>query len=130
MTTSNAPPVAPRAFTLIEIMVTLMIVTTLIAIAMPQFLRAREVARARGCLKNLNTIIIAKEQYGMDNHLSAGATMPALSVLCGAGTATYIKTVPICPSSGTYTLGNLGVDPTCSFGTTLGTTEPFAHVVP
>lgn len=119
------------AFTLIEIMVTLMIITTLIGIAVPQFLRAREVSRARGCVKNLRVITIAKEQYGMDNHLGAGAAMPALSALCGNGTTTYIKgTGPICQSGGTYTVGNLATDPTCSIGTTVGSTESLAHVLP
>lgn len=119
-----------RAFTLIEIMVTLMIVTTLLAIAVPQFLRAREVARARGCVKNLNVIQVAKEQYAMDNRLAAGATMPALSVFCGSGTTTYIKSLPLCSSGGTYTIGDLATDPSCSIGTTVGSTEAFAHVIP
>ena len=119
-----------RAFTLIEIMVTLMIVTTLLAIAVPQFLRAREVARSSGCVKNLNTIQLAKEQYAMDNHMGVGATMPALSAFCGAGTTTYIKNLPECPSSGTYTVGDLSTDPTCSIGTSIGATAPLAHVIP
>lgn len=105
-------------FTLIEIMVTLMIVMTLIGIAVPNFLRAREVSRGRSCIKNLRTITIAKEQYAMDNHLSAGATMPALSALCGDGTTAYIRgTGPICPSNGTYSVENMATDPTCSIGT-------------
>jgi prepilin-type N-terminal cleavage/methylation domain-containing protein len=119
------------AFTLIEIMVTLMIITVLIGIAVPQFLRAREVSRARGCVKNLRVITIAKEQYAMDNHLAAGATMPALSLLCGAGTTSYIKgSGPICQSSGTYTVGDLMTDPTCSIGTTVGSNPALAHMLP
>lgn len=121
---------ALRAFTLIEIMVTLMIVTVLIGIAVPQFLRAREVSRARSCVKNLRTITIAKEQYAMDNHLSAGATLPALTALCGNGTTTYIKgTGPICESGGTYSVGTLDLDPTCSIGTSVGANQ-LAHVLP
>ena len=120
-----------RAFTLIEIMVILMIVTALISVAMPQFLRAREVSRARSCVKNLKVIELAKEQYAMDNHLDAGASMPALSALCGNGTTTYIRGVgPICPARGTYTVGNLGTDPVCSIGTTISSIEPLAHILP
>ncbi|WP_309713055.1 prepilin-type N-terminal cleavage/methylation domain-containing protein [Armatimonas sp.] len=117
-------------FTLIEIMVTLMIVTTLIGIAVPNFLRAREISRSRACIKNLRTITVAKEQYAMDNHLSAGATMPALSALCGNGTTDYIRGVgPVCPANGTYTLGNLATDPTCSVGTN-GANPTAPHVLP
>lgn len=111
-------------------MVALIILTTLFSIAVPQFLRAREVSRARGCVKNLKVIEMVKEQYGMDNHLSVGATMPALSALCGNGTTTYIKgTGPVCESGGTYTVGNLSVDPTCSIGSTVGAGS-LAHTLP
>ena len=113
-------------FTLIEIMVTLMIVAILIGIAMPNFLRAREVARANSCIKNLNTISIAKEQYAMENHLGAGASMPALSTLVGSGPLAYIKINPVCQSGGDYTLNNLGIDPVCSVGTGAG----IPHVLP
>jgi prepilin-type N-terminal cleavage/methylation domain-containing protein len=119
-----------EGFTLIEIMVTLMIVTTLIGIAVPNFLRAREVSRSRACIKNLRTITVAKEQYAMDNHLASGATMPALSALCGNGTTDYIRgSGPVCPSNGTYTVGNTATDPTCSVGTNAA--NPFApHILP
>lgn len=117
-------------FTLIEIMVTLMIVTTLIGIAVPNFLRAREVSRSRACIKNLRTIAVAKEQYAMDNHLVAGATMPALSALCGNGTTDYIRGAgPVCPASGMYTLGDLSTDPTCSVGTN-GANPIAPHALP
>jgi prepilin-type N-terminal cleavage/methylation domain-containing protein len=116
-----------RAFTLVEIMIVVLIIGILVAIAVPNFIRARESARARACVANLRQIDSAKEQYAMDNRLAQGASMPALSALCGAGTTTYIKGgSPACPSSGTYTVGNLGTDPTCSVGT--GAAVP--HVLP
>jgi prepilin-type N-terminal cleavage/methylation domain-containing protein len=116
-----------RAFTLVEIMIVVLIIGILVAIAVPNFIRARESARARACVANLRQIDSAKEQYAMDNRLAQGATMPALSALCGTGTTTYIKGgSPACPSSGTYTVSNLGTDPTCS----VGTTAAVAHVLP
>ena len=126
------PPNPPGhwAFTLIEIMVTFIIVTILIAIAMPQFLRAREVARARSCVKNLNVIYMAKEQYAMDHRLAAGGLLPPLASLCGGGTTNYIKNMPICQAGGTYSVGDLGTDPECSIGTSIGTTEAYAHLLP
>jgi prepilin-type N-terminal cleavage/methylation domain-containing protein len=116
-----------RAFTLVEIMIVVLIIGILVAIAVPNFVRARESARARACVANLRQMDSAKEQYAMDNRLAQGATMPALSTLCGAGTTTYIKGgTPQCPSSGTYTLGNLGSDPVCS----IGSGAAVAHVLP
>ena len=115
---------------MIEIMVTIMIITTLIGIAVPNFLRAREVSRSRACIKNLRTIAVAKEQYAMDNHLAAGATMPVLSGLCGNGTTDYIRGVgPVCPASGSYTVGDLSTDPTCSVGTN-GANLIAPHILP
>jgi prepilin-type N-terminal cleavage/methylation domain-containing protein len=116
-----------RAFTLIEIMVAILIITVLFAIAVPNFIRARETATGRSCIRNLRQIDSAKEQYAMDNHLGANATMPALSVFCGYSTTTYIKgNVPLCPSGGSYTVNNLGTDPTCS----IGTNAAVPHILP
>ena len=116
-----------RAFTLVEIMIVVLIIGILVAIAVPNFVRARESARARACVANLKQIDSAKEQYAMDFKLAQGGSMPALSVLCGAGTTTYIKGgTPTCASSGTYTIGNLGTDPTCS----VGTAAAISHVLP
>jgi prepilin-type N-terminal cleavage/methylation domain-containing protein len=116
-----------RAFTLVEIMIVVLIIGILVAIAVPNFVRARESARARACVRNLRAIDSAKEQYAMDNRLSHGSTMPALSTFCGSGTTTYIKgSAPTCPSSGTYTVNNLGTDPVCS----IGTGAAIVHVLP
>jgi prepilin-type N-terminal cleavage/methylation domain-containing protein len=116
-----------RAFTLVELMMVVSIISVLFAIAAPNIRGARERAQGRGCIRNLRVIDSAKEQYAIDNRLAQGATMPALSALCGSGTTTYIKGgMPRCQRGGTYTVGNLGVDPTCSTGTNAGV----AHILP
>ena len=118
-----------RAFTLVEIMIVVLIIGILVAIAVPNFIRARESARARACVGNLRQIDSAKEQYAMDNRLSQGSAVAGgtLASLCGTGTTTYIKGgAPNCPSSGTYTVNVLGTDPTCS----IGTGAAVAHVLP
>ncbi|MBB6052860.1 prepilin-type N-terminal cleavage/methylation domain-containing protein [Armatimonas rosea] len=116
-----------RGFTLVEVMMVVCIVSVVFAIAAPNLRRTRENARARGCLRNLRVIDSAKEQYAMDNKLAQGSTMPALSVLCGNGTTTYIKGgTPFCQAGGTYTPNNLGTDPSCS----VGTNAMIAHILP
>ena len=113
-----------RGFTLIEIMIVVLIIAILLAIAIPNFLRARETSRAKSCKANLRQVETAKEQWAMDNKKGATDT-PALDTdLVG----TYIKSTPACPSSGTYTVGNMSTRPTCSIGVN-GTGDYDDHVL-
>jgi prepilin-type N-terminal cleavage/methylation domain-containing protein len=102
-----------KGFTLIEIMIGVLIIGILLAIAVPNFIKARETSRAKACVSNLKQIDAAKEQWAMDNKAAAGAAV-ALADLVGA--ANYIKATPECPSNGVYTEGAVGADPTCSIG--------------
>lgn len=115
------------AFTLIEIMIVVLIIGILLAIAVPNFVRARESSRAKACIANLKQIDSAKEQWAMDNRISAGAGGPNMSTLVGTGG--YIKSTPICPSNGNYTIHNIGVNPDCTYGDTTPD-DPFGHMLP
>ena len=112
---------ARRAFTLVEIMIVVLIIGILLAIAIPNFIRARESSRAKSCQANLKQIDSSTEQYLMDNKTS---TYPALSAL----NPTYIKSAPSCPSGGTSTSGSAATNPTCSIGGTAGAYN--AHTLP
>src|SRR5438552_13514260 len=46
----------------------------LLAIAIPNFVKARETSRAKSCIANLKQIDAAKEQWAMDNKAAATAT--------------------------------------------------------
>ena len=98
-----------RGFTLVEIMIVVLIIGILLAIAIPNFVRARNTSRGKACQANLKQIDSATEQYLMDNRTT---TYPALSAL----TPNYLKTAPSCPSGGTYTIGSASANPTCSIG--------------
>ena len=118
-----------RAFTLIEIMIVVLIIGILLAIAVPNFVRAREASRAKACTANLKQYDSAKEQWAMDNRISSGGGTPTDSNLVGA--AGYIKSVPVCPSSGTYSINVIGTNPTCSItGSTASTTPALDHLLP
>lgn len=100
-----------KGFTLVEIMIVVLIIGILLAIAVPNFLKARETSRTKTCIANLRQIESGKEQWAMENNQGATAT-PAQADL----TPNYVKSWPGCPSSGTYTIGNMSTNPTCSVG--------------
>jgi len=112
-----------KGFTLVEIMIVVLIIGILLAIAVPNFIKARETSRSKSCVANLKQIEAAKEQWCMDNKQSASSTPTDTDLY---GTTNYVKNTPSCPSSGTYTIGDMSTRPVCSIGT--GATP--SHVLP
>ena len=102
-------------FTLIEIMIVVLIIAILLAIAIPNFLRARETSRAKSCQANMRQIETAKEQWAMDNKKAATDTPTATDLVTEYMRGTD-NTLPLCPSSGTYTVGDMTTRPVCSIG--------------
>ena len=99
-----------RAFTLVEIMIVVFIIGILLAIAVPNFMQARDNSRKKACINNLREIADAKDQWAMDTKASDTAT-PASNALA----PTYIKIMPTCPiGSSAYTVGNMQTAPTCA----------------
>lgn len=104
----------PRAaFTLIEVMIVVAIIGIIIMIAIPTWIRQREMTRSRMCQENLQKIDGAKEQFAMDNALGQGDDPGELADLVGA--AMYLKRMPECAAGGAYSLNVIGVDPTCDY---------------
>ncbi len=117
-------------FTLVEIMIVVLIIGILLAIAIPNFVQARETSRAKSCVANLYQINSAKTQCSMDNKLPPdstatfsidGTTATTLGpngnyqLVVGSNTAfNYIRRVPLCTSGGSYTTGGVSSNPTCS----------------
>jgi prepilin-type N-terminal cleavage/methylation domain-containing protein len=97
-------------FTLVEIMIVVAIIGLLAAIAIPNFVRARNTAQKNACINNLRQIDGAKQQWAIENKKSDSDTPGSADV------EVYIKNnqYPHCPSSGTYTIGAVSTDPTCS----------------
>jgi len=112
----------------VEIMIVVLIIGILLAIAVPNFIRARESSRSKSCISNLKQIDSGKEQWAMDNKKTSADT-PADTDLYG--TDKYVKQTPSCPSSGTYTIGAVSTAPSCSVadnGTAADATDD--HVLP
>ena len=97
-------------FTLVEIMIVVAIIGLLAAIAIPNFVRARNTAQKNNCINNLRQIDGAKHQWALENRKTDTATpnQTELSVYIRRGL------FPTCPTSGTYTIGAMTTDPVCS----------------
>ena len=128
-----------RAFTLVEIMIVVLIIGILLAIAIPNFIRARESSRAKACVSNLRQLDSAKEQWAMDYRANNGATV-ALTTLLNVymdngsfGTRgrrrAFIE--PRCPSTNfrySLSINPIGTPPDCPSPTTQS--GPYAHTLP
>ncbi len=97
-----------KAFTLVEIMIVVLIIGILLAIAVPQFVSARENAQEKSCWSNQQKLEAAKHMWIMDTGQTSSST-PAMSDLVPA----YIKVEPECPTHATYALGNGSTSVVC-----------------
>jgi hypothetical protein len=86
------------------------LIPMMLAIAIPNFVKARDVAMENACINNLRMIDAAKQQWALQNSKNAG------DVPTAADLKPFLKTgaFPICPSGGTYTIGAVSNAPTCS----------------
>ncbi|MGB9797821.1 MAG: competence type IV pilus major pilin ComGC [bacterium] len=112
-----------RGFTLVEMMIVVLIIGILVSIALPNFMRARENARTRTCAANMKQIQGAIEVWAMDTKQPANTpttSFPTPAQLVNLG---YLKTLPSCPSGGTYSYTGANLtdyDISCSVHGTLG----------
>jgi len=106
-------------FTLVEIMVVVAIIALLAAVAIPNFVHARESSQRAACIGNLKQIEGAKANWAIERKKS-GTDSPTDNQLFGA--TRYIRRKPSCPASGDYTIDLVGNQASCSLANAEGHT--------
>ena len=98
-------------FTLVEIMIVVAIIGLLAAIAIPNFIKARQASQKAACVANLRTMDGAKATWALEQRKTNG-DVPTDADLFGA--TSYIREKPSCPAGGSYTLNQVDTKPTCT----------------
>jgi prepilin-type N-terminal cleavage/methylation domain-containing protein len=96
-----------KGFTLVEIMIVVAIIGLLAAIAIPNFIKARERAETNVCIANLRQIQGAVQVWAIDSG-SAAPTTPAKDDLV----PNYIRAWPTCRNV-EYVVPEVSTDPVC-----------------
>ncbi len=100
------------AFTLVEIMIVVAIIGLLAAIAIPNFIKAREASQKNACIANMKQIDGAKNTWALENK-KVSTDVAVAGDLYGA--TVYIRDEPTCPSTGSaYTIGTVATKPLCA----------------
>ena len=66
------------------------------------------------CINNLLSIDSAKEQWALEKKVEAGAAVQMVDLR--HGTNMFLRWDHDCPAGGTFTVGAIGEEPTCSLG--------------
>ena len=98
-------------FTLLEILIVVGILALIVALAIPNFLKARTSARMQLCIENLSQIESAKQLWGVELGKKDGDAVREADLV---GSDLYLKKTPLCPAGGSYDYKTIGATATCN----------------
>ena len=84
-------------FTLVEIMIVVAIIGLLAAIAIPNFVKARQTSQTNACINNLRQIDAAKQQWALEKGQAGGAQANSTDILVYVGKASLGGSDVCCP---------------------------------
>lgn len=98
---SPKPRARRRGFTLIELLVVVLILSILMAVALPLYLSAVSDSQKKVCRANMqtiaNTVLAARVRLNLSSYTTfSGPVSTSLE--------TDLQNVPVCPSAGTYSV--------------------------
>ena len=99
------------AFILVEIMIVVAIIGLLAAIAIPNFIKAKDNAQRTACIANLKTIEGAKVSWALETKRGNSDTPTDADLF---GPTLYISAKPACPSNGSYAINQVDTKASCS----------------
>jgi prepilin-type N-terminal cleavage/methylation domain-containing protein len=103
-------------FTLVEIMIVVAIIGLLAAIAIPNFVRARQTSQTNACINNLRVIDAAKQEWALETGQQSTAVPTSVNIVPYLGRAGTV--MPTCPiGSSSYNIYAVSVTPTCQNAT-------------
>ena len=103
-------------------MIVVAIIGLLAAIAIPNFIKARDISQRNACIANLKQLEGAKATWAMETK-ATDAAVPTTGNLMGA--SNYVRETPTCPGGGSYTFGAVSASPVCSLAA-----APKGHSLP
>jgi len=100
-------------FTMIEIMIVVTIIALLLLMAIPNFMKNRQLAQTNTCISNLRVLDTAKQLWAMETG-QGGGDEPEEADLVGFGL--YLQRMPLCPANGEYSFNTVDEWPSCDAG--------------
>ena len=97
--------------------ISIVVIPLMAALAIPSFVKARDVSQQNVCIENMRMITEAKNQAALDSgHYKEGSLVPEdeVSVYLKSGLSGLV-----CPAGGRYTINAVGQEPKCSIHGTI-----------
>ncbi len=86
-------------FTLVEIMIVVAIIGLLSAIALPNFVKSREISHRKVCISNLRQLETAVQSWAVEMRKNNDDPVDSNALF---GNTNFIKNQVYCPAGGTY----------------------------